>query len=107
MFMPWAEWQPPLCSLQLTITYSQSTPVCQASKQPEITVINSLNLTMLTGDQKAAITPASLGSFSMARSPDWLSVQKSAGKGLVALWANNSLPASYHFTIGELNAQSE
>lgn len=70
MFMPRAARQRPLRSSQLTTTYSQSAPVCQASKQPQITAINSLGLTALTSDQKAAITPVSQGSFSTARPPD-------------------------------------
>lgn len=55
----------PLCPLQLPTTFSQSAWVCQASKQPEITAINSGSLAALTSYQKSAITPASLGSFSM------------------------------------------
>lgn len=67
-------------SPQLTTTYSQSTLLCQASKQPEITAINSLDVATLTSHQKAAITPASLGSISMTEPPEWVGVQTGAGK---------------------------
>lgn len=86
MFMPRTEQQQPLCSLQLTTSYSQFALVCQAPKQPDITAINSLSLTVLTSDRKAAITPASLGSFSVARSANGVSLQKSASR-VQCLWA--------------------
>lgn len=67
-------------SPQLTTTYSRSTPLCQASKQPEITAINSLDVAALTSHREAAITPASLGSFSMARPPER---ERGSGEGQV------------------------